>query len=82
MDIRPVLDFELVAEYIRLHQVLNVDTLLQQTEEVFSKEEVERKRVLMGGDIVNDELSCHNLVVIECNVNGCDKGGMAKYLLP
>ena len=80
VDIRPVLHFELVAEYIRLHQVLNVDALLQQTEKVFSKEEVERKGVLVRGDIVDDKLSCHYLVVIECNVNGCDKGGMAKYL--
>lgn len=64
VNVGPVFDLKLVAEDVRLHQLLHIDSFLKQGVEVIPEQEVESKRVLVLRDVVDDQLSCHDLVIL------------------
>lgn len=72
MNKRPILAFKLVAENVTLKQLGDLDTLLEQTQEMLLKQEVEGILVLVLHDVLNYHVQGPDLVALQGNVNSAD----------
>ena len=63
VDQRPVISVKAVAEYVTVEQFRYADTLEEEAQEVVLEQKDEGKAVLVGDDMVNDEVASPYLVV-------------------